>query len=77
MGRIMLEGVSDGEWSVFAEKVVMERDVLRKEVARLRALLGECEDDVRYAWINSMGAGRSVRADRLMRLKAALAEGKE
>lgn len=36
MGKGMLDGVSDGEWSVFAEKVVAERDAARAEVARLR-----------------------------------------
>jgi hypothetical protein len=35
MGQSELDGVSDGEWAVFAEKVVEERDALRAEVERL------------------------------------------
>lgn len=31
-----LKGPSNGEWSVFAEKVVEQRDALREEVAQLR-----------------------------------------
>lgn len=34
-----LRGVSDGTWSVFAEKVVQERDEARDEVARLEKQL--------------------------------------
>ena len=48
----------------------------RIEARQLRALLRECEDDVRYSWINSNGASRSIRANRLARLKDALAEQK-
>ena len=33
MGRSAFEGVSDGQWAVFAEKVVAERDELRAELA--------------------------------------------
>ena len=34
-----LQGVSDGTWSVFAEKVVRERDDARDEAAQLKAQL--------------------------------------
>jgi hypothetical protein len=50
MGRSMMEGVSDGEWSVFAEKVVKERDRALEQVTELKkALEGilngcDCED---------------------------------
>lgn len=33
----VLNGPGEGTWSVFAEKVVAERDAAREEVARLRA----------------------------------------
>lgn len=35
-----LKGPSEGDWSVFAEKVVAERDAAREEVAALRRELG-------------------------------------
>lgn len=35
MGRSAFEGVSDGEWSVFAMKVVAERDALQERVNEL------------------------------------------
>lgn len=38
MGRSALEGVSDGEWSVFAEKVVKERDEALAELALTKSL---------------------------------------
>ena len=41
------DGPGEGTWSVFAQKVVEERDAAREEVARLRAqrddLLSVCE----------------------------------
>lgn len=47
MGRSAYDGVSDGEWAVFAEKACIERDeerlrvqMLTEEVERLRK---ECE----------------------------------
>lgn len=45
---------------------------LRAEVERLRGLLRDCREDVDYALINSYGAGRTVRIDRLARIDAAL-----
>jgi hypothetical protein len=39
MGRSTFDGVRDGEWSVFASKVVEERDAALEEVERLRAVL--------------------------------------
>jgi hypothetical protein len=36
MGRGALDGVTDGEWSVFAERVVAQRDELRETVEKLR-----------------------------------------
>jgi uncharacterized coiled-coil DUF342 family protein len=33
----VLNGPGEGTWSVFAQKVVEERDALREEVAKLRA----------------------------------------
>jgi hypothetical protein len=36
MGRSVMEGVDEGSWSVFAEKVVQERDKAREETERLR-----------------------------------------
>lgn len=35
MGRSAFEGVSDGEWAVFAEKVVAERDEARARIVEL------------------------------------------
>lgn len=48
MGRSPFDGVSDGEWSVFAEKVVAERDALRQQLAEAREQFSEranrCEE---------------------------------
>ena len=41
----VLEGPGEGTWSVFATKVVEERDTLREEVARLNALLASVTDE--------------------------------
>ena len=51
MGRSTMDGVSDGEWSVFAEKIVEERDALRAEVERLRV------DAERYRWLRDVATG--------------------
>ena len=37
----LINGPGEGSWSVFAEEVVAERDGLRDEVERLRALVEE------------------------------------
>jgi hypothetical protein len=51
MGRSAFDGVSDGEWAVFAEKVVKERDELAEklagEAAHIRSLEGLLVDAVR------------------------------
>lgn len=44
----VLNGPHEGTWSVFAEKVVAERDAARKEVARLRAENEALLDDLRH-----------------------------
>lgn len=36
MGRSVMEGVDEGSWSVFAEKVVQQRDEAREEIQRLK-----------------------------------------
>lgn len=47
MGRSVMDGGSDGEWSVFAMKVVEERDALQDRVARLREDLEEARTELR------------------------------
>ena len=39
MGRSELDGVGQGQWAVFAERVVAERDEARREREVLRAAL--------------------------------------
>lgn len=39
------DGPGEGTWSVFAEKVVEERDAAREEVARLRAEAKRADDE--------------------------------
>lgn len=43
-----LKGVNEGEWSVFAEKVVRERDAAHQEVKRLRDRVNELESPLSY-----------------------------
>jgi hypothetical protein len=41
----VLDGPGEGTWSVFAQKVVEERDALREKVASLKACPMHGEDD--------------------------------
>lgn len=57
----VLDGPGEGTWSVFAVKVVAERDEARAEIARLRRLLNMAEDELIAA--DDHGRREAKRAD--------------
>lgn len=57
----VLDGPGEGTWSVFAAKVVAERDEARAETARLRRLLNMAEDELIAA--DDHGRREAKRAD--------------
>lgn len=57
----VLDGPGEGTWSVFAVKVVAERDEARAETARLRRLLNMAEDELIAA--DDHGRREAKRAD--------------
>lgn len=57
----VLNGPGEGTWSVFAVKVVAERDEARAEAARLRRLLNMAEDELIAA--DDHGRREANRAD--------------
>lgn len=63
MGRSAYEGVSDGQWAVFAQKVVEERDVAR---ARLSNLLARIHRDGGHYEVQHGTAKAVVDADEIV-----------
>jgi len=61
--RGITNGPGEGSWSVFAEKVVEERDAARAEVERLRSRVG---------WLNHLDTaeGRAMHATEAVRVES-------
>ena len=83
MGRSGFDGVGEGQWAVFAEKVVSERDEAREQVAALRARLAAAErerDEARSAYtfrggyIEDASGARWWSAELVARLEAKIAQ---